>query len=131
MGFSVEKTAGGLVQSRVVLIENQRMKNVEPILRENLLTLAGEYAKHRGVRLSTVAREAHGETTFFDVLKTQTDTRTDRRGSFTARKYDEIVAWFQSNWPRGLKFPPLHPVVVRRKDRSRDKVSARSVGEVH
>jgi hypothetical protein len=73
---------------------------LEPILRENLLVLARAFAKARDVKLITVGRLAHGDPPFFERLE-------KLEGSFTVRKYDEVVSWFDKNWPEDAERPSI------------------------
>jgi hypothetical protein len=52
------------------------------------------YAGERKLELVTVARLATGDWRFFQ--------RVTEGASFTAKKYDGIVAWFADNWPKAL-----------------------------
>lgn len=70
---------------------------MEAELRTHLTELASLYAKARGIELVTVARLAAGDWRFFE--------RIDSGASFTAKKYDGIVAWFSANWPEGVDWP--------------------------
>lgn len=72
--------------------------NMEKSLRANLLAAAGAYARHTGKSLQTIASDAHGDSRFFDKIK-------KREGSFTVRKYDEVMRWFESHAPAGMKWP--------------------------
>lgn len=90
---------------------------IEPILRDNLLLLARAYAQARDVKMVTISTLAYGEAPFFDMLIEQERLeseapdaeRVGRKGSFTVRKYDEVVAWFDTNWPPGIEKPKLRP----------------------
>lgn len=73
---------------------------LEPILRDNLLTVARRFAEARRIKLTTVSRLAHGDDPFFDRL-------AKKQGSFTARKYDEVMQKFRELWPEGIEFPPI------------------------
>lgn len=74
--------------------------DIEPVFRDNLLAMARVCAEARGVKLTTLSGEAHGDPPFFDRL-------VQKKGSFTFRKYDEIMKWFAANWPKGVKRPKL------------------------
>jgi hypothetical protein len=73
------------------------MKRLEPVLRRNLLKMARAYCRARGIAPSTASRMAHGSGTFFKDISAGKVT-------FTCRKYDEIMCWFERNWPND-KFP--------------------------
>lgn len=72
--------------------------NMEKSLRANLLAAAGAYARLTKKSLQTVASDAHGDSRFFHKLAGKT-------GSFTVRKYDEVMRWLESNWPAGKPWP--------------------------
>ena len=73
----------------------------EPLMKETLLGAAREYAKARGVPLRAVSRLAYGNSTFFEQLS------RGRNVSFTAAKFDTVMAWFgaSTNWPAGVVAP--------------------------
>ncbi len=82
---------------------------MEAELRANLLSCAKAYAEAQGLEVVTVARLAAGDWRFFERMQ-------NGRG-FTARKYDEVVAWFSSHWPERVAWPasvprPLHKAVA-------------------
>jgi hypothetical protein len=70
---------------------------MESTLRHHLQTCAAEFAKATDREPSTVARLATGDWRFFD--------RISEGASFTARKYDAIMAWFAANWPADKSWP--------------------------
>ena len=78
---------------------------IEPALRQNMIVLARAYAEAKGVKLGTVSAYAHGDTPFFDGLIAQAKGKGPGRMSFTIRKYDQVMAWFDANWPDGLEKP--------------------------
>lgn len=65
-------------------------------MRETMLAAARAWAKAHRTKLSTASWKAHGDTPFFGRL-------ANGSGSFTARKYDEVMAWFADprNWATG------------------------------
>jgi len=75
----------------------------EPALRQDLVTLALAYKAARGLSEVYVSKLAFKDQ---DVLK----KLRAGKGSFTVRKYDEWVAWFEANWPKGVAFPPIHRI---------------------
>lgn len=77
--------------------------DAEPIMRRNLITLASEFAAVRGIAVSSVSQYAHGDRRFIQNLKA-------KKVSFTARKYDLMVAYFRTNWPEDAPFPQLEAV---------------------
>lgn len=70
---------------------------MEQELRAHLEILAAAFARVTKREPSTVARLAAGDWRFFE--------RLDGGASFTARKYDAILAWFGANWPEGAVWP--------------------------
>lgn len=70
---------------------------MESTLRRHLQTCAREFASATEREPSTVARLATGDWRFFD--------RINEGASFTARKYDSIMAWFSGNWPEASAWP--------------------------
>lgn len=79
-------------------------KRLEPILRANLLEQARAYAALRKSSLRTVSRQMHGDPPFFDNLASGSC-------SFTARKYDEVMAKFdEADWTGVLRPVPKNPI---------------------
>lgn len=76
-------------------------KPLESTLRKNLLALAVRYAELADLKLSSVSIYSYGDRHFFPTLA--------KGGcpSFSLRKYDELVAWFTGNWPKGERMPVL------------------------
>lgn len=70
---------------------------MEITLRRHLETCATVFAKATKREASTVARLSTGDWRFFDRLK--------EGASFTARKYDTVMAWFSVNWPDDVVWP--------------------------
>ncbi|WP_292038610.1 MULTISPECIES: hypothetical protein [unclassified Brevundimonas] len=70
---------------------------METTLRRHLETCANDFAKATNREASTVARLSTGDWRFFD--------RLNEGASFTARKYDTIMAWFSVNWPSDAPWP--------------------------
>lgn len=70
---------------------------MESTLRRHLETCAAEFAKATQREPSTVARLSTGDWRFFD--------RLSDGASFTARKYDTVMAWFSANWPSSRDWP--------------------------
>jgi hypothetical protein len=71
---------------------------MENELRDNLLKCAMAYSAVTKRGLSTLGRLAAGDWRFFDHL-------SDDQRTFTARKYDEVIAWFAANWPTNGEWP--------------------------
>lgn len=70
---------------------------MEPILREHLLALAAAYGAARGLKPSTIGKNAISDGQFFGGLAAGRN--------FTVRKYDQLVTWFAANWPADLAWP--------------------------
>lgn len=74
-------------------------------LANHLLALASRYAAAKGLEESTVGRLSAADGRFFARLR---DGKT-----FTAKKYDEVVRWFLSNWPDKAEWPTAIPAPER------------------
>jgi len=91
-------------------------------MRETMLNAARAWAKAHRTKLSTASWKAHGDTPFFGRL-------ANSSGSFTARKYDEVMAWFSdaTNWNTGV-VPPmvvdLFAPIVKKQDPDNDRASS-------
>jgi hypothetical protein len=72
----------------------------EPFMRDTMLTAARAWAKVHRAKLATASWKAFGDSSFFGRLAVGS-------GSFTVRKYDEVMAWFEDpkNWKTG-NVPP-------------------------
>ncbi|WP_420478264.1 hypothetical protein [Brevundimonas sp. FT23028] len=70
---------------------------MEDTLRHHLTTCADEFARLTKREPSTVARLATGDWRFYE--------RIEAGASFTARKYDAVMAWFSGNWPADAEWP--------------------------
>lgn len=79
------------------------MTKIEPIMRENLLVMARAYVAATGATYPTLSRRAHGDPPFFDRL-------IKAEGSISGRKYDEVMAWFEANWPAETAKPSIQPI---------------------
>lgn len=104
---------------------------LEQTLRQNLLTLARVYCRAEGRKLSGVSWAVAGDNRFLDALAERSGSRkaNDRRGSFTVRKYDQIVEWFSANWPDGVAWPALAvPDVSRPKRRAENGKGTKEKG---
>lgn len=84
----------------------------EPPMRANLLTLFAAYVKATKSAVSSASREIHGDTPFFADLKKlhARKNRVGRTGSFTARKYDDMLLAFALRWPLDCQWPDLLPI---------------------
>jgi hypothetical protein len=70
---------------------------MEEQLKDDLRRAAEDYARAKGVSLPTLGRLAAGDWRFFE--------RLTHGKTFTARKYDEVMCWFATNWPVGVAWP--------------------------
>lgn len=70
---------------------------METDLRRHLLETAAAYRAARNMELTTVGRLAAGDWQFFKRLEGEV--------SFTARKYDQVMAWFSAKWPEDTEWP--------------------------
>jgi hypothetical protein len=71
---------------------------MENELRAILLETAQAYASANGCALSTVSRRCRNDSSFFVRI-------ADPTKSFTARTFDEVMGWFDSEWPEGGEKP--------------------------
>lgn len=76
------------------------MADFESFMRAALIAQAEAYAAHLGLSLGYVSRLAFLDARVIDKLKSGD-------GSFTARKFDEAMAYFDDNWPPGRSRPPV------------------------
>ena len=86
---------------------------MEAEMRSNLIRLAQGYADARGIGLPTIGRLAAGDWRFFERIQ-------DGAKTFTARKYDDVVAFFSVHWPGDAEWPGgiERPVVSRETEKS-------------
>lgn len=70
---------------------------METELANHLLTLAQVFGASRELGESTVGRLCAADGRFF--------SRIREGKTFTAKKYDEVVAWFSANWPEKAAWP--------------------------
>ncbi|MDE0028545.1 MAG: hypothetical protein OXU42_03960 [Deltaproteobacteria bacterium] len=63
---------------------------------ERLLRLATEYAKRRGITLSTVGTYAAGHGNFFPCLSA---------GRVTIRRAEKVLQYLSDHWPDDLRWP--------------------------
>ena len=70
---------------------------MERELASHLIALSDRYCAARNLKESTVGRLCAADGRFF--------TRVRGGLTFTAKKYDEVVAWFVDNWPDGAYWP--------------------------
>lgn len=76
------------------------MKQISPVMRDNIVRLAKAFAKERGIKLATLSRLIRGDMYF---LKNYSRGKI----SVTTKKYDEIMQWFEDNWPETIPMPPI------------------------
>lgn len=72
-------------------------RSMETQLANHLLALSSAFGKARDLGESTVGRHCAADGRFF--------LRIREGKTFTAKKYDEVVAWFFVHWPDGLAWP--------------------------
>lgn len=70
---------------------------MESELSRHLLTLAAAFGESRKLEETTVGRLCAADGRFF--------SRIREGKTFTAKKYDEVVAWFSGNWPESAVWP--------------------------
>jgi hypothetical protein len=70
---------------------------MEAELAHNLISLGSAFAGAKKLKLSTVGRMCAGDGRFF--------SRIEEGLTFTAKKYDEVVGWFEANWPDQVDWP--------------------------
>ena len=78
---------------------------MENELRHHLVTCAAAFVTASGLSQATVGRQAANDWRFFD--------RLSSGAGFTAGKYDEVMRWFDANWPKGAEWPSDVPRSVR------------------
>lgn len=71
---------------------------IERQLSEQLQGLAAAYQAATGFEMSTIAQRAAGDWRFFDRL-------FEADSTFTLRKADAVITWFDANWPDGVRWP--------------------------
>lgn len=74
---------------------------MENELATHLLTLSSRFAAAKQLEESTVGRLSASDGRFF--------SRIREGKTFTAKKYDEVVAWFDENWPNDVDRPAFLP----------------------
>lgn len=85
------------------------IRPIAPVYYKNLILYAQAFAKAAGIKVATVSRRVHSDPKFFEQLKAG-------KVSTTFRKYDEMMAWFDSNWPDGAPRPKLYQVILPAKE---------------
>lgn len=75
-------------------------------VRDNLLAIAGAYARAEGVPLSRVARRCYGNVNFFANLR--------KTGDVSAPTVEKTLSWFRKNWPENADWPFLPAIFMDR-----------------
>lgn len=70
---------------------------METELASHLLTLSARFGEARKLEESTIGRLCAADGRFF--------ARIREGKTFTAKKYDEVVGWFDANWPVDTDWP--------------------------
>ncbi|MBB2841433.1 UNVERIFIED_ORG: hypothetical protein GGE64_005216 [Rhizobium etli] len=70
---------------------------METELARHLLTLCERFSEIKQLEETTIGRHCAADGRFF--------TRIREGKTFTAKKYDEVVAWFSHSWPEGSDWP--------------------------
>jgi hypothetical protein len=74
---------------------------METQLANHLLTLSDAFCVAKDLGESTVGRHCAADSRFFSRIRSGK--------TFTAKKYDEVVAWFSANWPDDCVWPLAVP----------------------
>lgn len=82
--------------------------------RDNLLAIAGAFAKANGSSLEQVSKKYYGNSKFLR------EFRADRK-SVSLSKYDEMVASIRKDWPAGVPWPYTRPAMIERPKIKRGK----------
>lgn len=76
---------------------------METELANHLLRLCDVFAASRGLEQTTIGRICAGDSRFFSGIR-------DGQTSFTAKKYDKVVAEFAGRWPSDVSWPAGVPL---------------------
>lgn len=71
--------------------------SMETELVKNLMTLSARFCAAREIGESTAGRLCAADGRFF--------SRIREGKTLTLRKYDEVISWFEANWPDGAEWP--------------------------
>lgn len=82
---------------------------MDKLLRDHMLTVARIFASETGLPITTVSAKAARDTGFIGRIERD-------EGSFTARKYDDVMGWFSDNWPDETDWPADVPRLVKACD---------------
>ncbi len=77
---------------------------MEKELRQFLLLIAGKYAEAAKCGLSSVGRRCRKDSSFFTRI-------SSGEGSFTARTFDDVIEWFETNWPPDSPRPDFKAIL--------------------
>lgn len=75
----------------------------EELMRSNMLVIAQTYATAKGLSLSTVSKQIHGNQAFLSEYLAG-------RMSPTVRTYFAMLGKLRANWPRGVEWPRTAPI---------------------
>jgi len=78
-------------------------------IRENLLAIAKAYSAAEGISLTTTSKRAYGHSKFLSEFAAG-------RKSLSIQKCEQVLNWFEANWPEGAAWPHLRPVFMFKKD---------------
>lgn len=100
------------------------LRAMERELAAHLLLVARTFAHAKELSLTTVGRMAASDGRFFLNLE-------DKSKSFTARKYDEVLAFFSAHWPdNGVAWPQgIYRPDQRDWEKVIERVSARAAAK--
>lgn len=76
------------------------MRQIAPDLRDNILLLADTYRRITGRKETGLAFACYGSGYFLSQLRAG-------ECSFGIGKYDQVIYWFEHNWPEGHAMPRL------------------------
>jgi hypothetical protein len=83
----------------------------EQIMRENLFVIAQTYASARGLALTTVSKEFHGNQLFLEkYIKGELSPTTGQPISLTIRTYFQMIDKFRAKWPTAVKWPETRDI---------------------
>lgn len=80
---------------------------MEKICRQNIRALAAAYRDATGYTITQISRRAYGNSGCLDEF-------VRGKQSISLRKLDEIMSWFDANWPDGAAWPRLGAVMMIR-----------------
>lgn len=89
----------------------------EPLLRNNLLSVAKAYSDATGLGLATIGRQFCKDSYFFERV-------VEQGRPFSALQYDRVVSRFAEEWPDKAKWPKGVPLP---KEEDRKAALARDI----